>query len=183
MSKLFGTDGIRGAAGEFPLTPEPISRIGRAFGECLQSGSARGFVLIGHDGRASADYISSAMMAGLAMAGVDSQEAGLITTPGLATLVRELGALGGAMISASHNPAHDNGIKLFNARGEKLDDNLELAIENAALSNTTKPAPRVFGQGLLLGGVIGGGPADQTGLRKGDVIVEIAGQTIANIYD
>ncbi|MFN0205708.1 MAG: phosphoglucosamine mutase [Planctomycetota bacterium] len=154
MAKLFGTDGIRGVAGEFPLTPESISRIGRAFGECLQSAnnsSGRGFVLIGHDGRASADCISSAMSAGLAMAGVDSQEAGLITTPGLATLVRELGALGGAMISASHNPAHDNGIKLFNARGEKLDDSQELNIENAALANielpgSSKPAPHAFGQ-------------------------------------
>ncbi|MBI3820533.1 MAG: phosphoglucosamine mutase [Planctomycetes bacterium] len=149
MSRLFGTDGIRGLAGEEPLTPETVSRIAGAFAECLQSDNAtetggRPWVLIGHDGRESADCLVASVQAGLAAAGVDSQEAGLITTPGLATLVRELGAAGGAMLSASHNPARDNGIKLFNNRGEKLDDATERRIE-ASVAHPRAHAPGRFG--------------------------------------
>lgn len=151
MSKLFGTDGVRGLAGHEPLTPETVTRLARAFGECLLSehnsaGARRPLVLIGHDGRASADCLVSATQAGLAAAGVDSQETGLITTPGLATLVRELDATGGAMLSASHNAAHDNGIKLFNGRGEKLSDEIETKIEAAvARANVNFTAPAEFG--------------------------------------
>lgn len=150
MSRLFGTDGVRGLAGHEPLTPETVARLSRAFGEALLSlktnesrSDDRPCVLIGHDGRESADCLVAAVQSGLAAAGMDSQETGLITTPGLATLVRELGAAGGAMLSASHNPAHDNGIKLFNGRGEKLSDELERKIEDAVAggnSNITVPA-------------------------------------------
>jgi phosphoglucosamine mutase len=165
VKRLFGTDGIRGRAGEPPLTPEIVTRVGMALGARIgkSPGGAPPVVLLGHDGRSSADCLVAAIEAGLGAAGVDFQEVGLITTPGLATLVRELGAAGGVMISASHNPAHDNGIKLFGAGGEKLADAEEIAIEKSVHAAAVAPATTVFGRRrpgsalrpeLYLGGLI-----------------------------
>jgi phosphoglucosamine mutase len=157
LGKLFGTDGIRHHAGEGPLTPENVTRVGIAFGTYLTRGAKpavdipgsprRPLVLLGHDGRRSADYLLAAIEAGLGASGVDFQELGLITTPGLATLVRELGASGGVMISASHNPARDNGVKLFGAGGEKTPDDAEAAMEAWVLDKLPDADPSVsFGQ-------------------------------------
>ncbi|HKE00727.1 MAG TPA: phosphoglucosamine mutase [Planctomycetota bacterium] len=146
MTALFGTDGIRAVAGEEPLTPATVAKIARAFGERLRMRAARPLVLLGHDGRESADFIGAAISAGLAATGVDVREIGLVTTPGLASIVRDSRADGGAMVSASHNPAHDNGIKLFGAGGEKLRDADERAIEERVAGGGDDLPPPAFGR-------------------------------------
>jgi len=130
-TKIFGTDGIRGRAGEGWLTETAVVALGRAigavFGQRLPAGRRR--VLLGHDGRRSGPVLERALTRGLNAHGFGVTSVGLITTPGLATLTRELDFQVGAMISASHNPAEDNGIKLFDESGGKLADELEVAIE------------------------------------------------------
>jgi phosphoglucosamine mutase len=126
--KYFGTDGIRGRAGEHPITPEFMLRLGRATGRVLGDGK-RALVVIGKDTRVSGYMLESALEAGLVAAGADVRLLGPMPTPAVAQLTRELGASAGIVISASHNPYQDNGIKLFSAQGEKLDDAVELAIE------------------------------------------------------
>jgi phosphoglucosamine mutase len=128
--RIFGTDGVRGRAGEGWLAPAAVSALGSAIGELLggQKGQ-RKRVLLGHDGRRSGPGLEAALARGLAGHGFEATSAGLITTPGLALLARLEGFQLGAMVSASHNPAEDNGIKLFSDQGEKLSDELELAIE------------------------------------------------------
>ena len=130
--KLFGTDGIRGKANEFPITPEVALRAGKAVAQVLRSsGHNRNRVVIGKDTRISGYMFEAALEAGLVAAGVDVQLMGPMPTPAVAHLTRSLRADGGIVISASHNPHHDNGIKFFSAHGEKLDDATELAIEAA----------------------------------------------------
>lgn len=124
--KYFGTDGIRGRVGEHPITPEFALMLGRALGASL---GARASVVIGKDTRSSGYLLESALEAGLSASGVDSILVGPMPTPAIALLTRQLGAAAGIVISASHNPFEDNGIKLFSALGEKLDDALELEIE------------------------------------------------------
>jgi phosphoglucosamine mutase len=126
--KYFGTDGIRGRAGEHPITPEFMLRLGRAIGRVLGNGQ-RATVLIGKDTRVSGYMLESALEAGLVAAGADVRLLGPMPTPAVAQLTRELGGSAGIVISASHNPYYDNGIKLFSAQGEKLEDAVELAIE------------------------------------------------------
>jgi phosphoglucosamine mutase len=127
--KYFGTDGIRGRAGEHPITPEFMLRLGRAIGRVLGNGK-RPTVLIGKDTRVSGYMLESALEAGLVAAGADVRLLGPMPTPAVAQLTRELGGSAGIVISASHNPYYDNGIKLFSAHGEKLEDAVELAIEH-----------------------------------------------------
>jgi phosphoglucosamine mutase len=127
--KYFGTDGIRGRAGEHPITPEFMLRLGRAIGRVLGDG-VRPTVLIGKDTRVSGYMLESALEAGLVAAGADVRLLGPMPTPAVAQLTRELGGSAGIVISASHNPYQDNGIKLFSAQGEKLEDAVELAIEH-----------------------------------------------------
>lgn len=124
----FGTDGIRGRVGEWPITAEFMLKLGRAAGVVLGNG-ARVSVVIGKDTRASGYMFESALEAGLVAAGADVLLLGPMPTPGVAQLTRELRASAGIVISASHNPHHDNGIKFFSADGEKLDDDTEHAIE------------------------------------------------------
>jgi phosphoglucosamine mutase len=124
----FGTDGIRGRVGRAPMTPDFVLRLGRAAGRVLAP-HGRGLVLIGKDTRISGYMFESALEAGLAAAGVDVRLLGPLPTPGIAFLTRALRADAGFVISASHNPFHDNGIKLFSREGKKLADELELAIE------------------------------------------------------
>jgi phosphoglucosamine mutase len=129
--KYFGTDGIRGKVGEAPITPDFVMRLGYAAGRVLAAAgqSERASVLIGKDTRISGYMLESALEAGLSAAGVDVLLLGPMPTPGVAYLTRALRAQAGVVISASHNPFEDNGIKFFSASGNKLSDETELAIE------------------------------------------------------
>jgi phosphoglucosamine mutase len=124
----FGTDGIRGKVGEHPITPEFMLKLGWAAGRVLTRGEP-GKILIGKDTRISGYMFESALQAGLSAAGVDIRLLGPMPTPAIAYLTRTLHAQAGIVISASHNPYYDNGIKFFSAQGTKLPDNVELAIE------------------------------------------------------
>jgi phosphoglucosamine mutase len=125
--KYFGTDGIRGKVGEKPITPEFVLKLGWAIGKVLANG--RNKVLIGKDTRISGYMLESALEAGLSAAGVDVHLLGPIPTPAIAFLTSDLGAQAGIVISASHNPYYDNGIKFFSHDGTKLADNIEIKIE------------------------------------------------------
>jgi phosphoglucosamine mutase len=140
--QLFGTDGIRGVAGEFPLTYESTYAIGRALGHDLQRVNPQARVVIGQDPRESSAWIADRVALGLASLGIPVESAGVITTPGVAYLARSRGMAAGVVISASHNPWTDNGIKIFSGDGYKLPDARELAIEQEifALLQSRLPA-------------------------------------------
>lgn len=133
--KYFGTDGVRGLVGVAPITPEFVMRLGYAAGTVLakaaKPGSGRPVVLIGKDTRISGYMLEAALEAGLSAAGVDSMLAGPMPTPAIAYLTRALRLQAGVVISASHNPFQDNGIKFFSRHGTKLPDSVELEIEEA----------------------------------------------------
>ncbi len=130
--KYFGTDGVRGQVGTLPITPDFIMRLGYAAGKVLtQSESGKQTVLIGKDTRISGYMLEAALEAGFAAAGVDVMLAGPVPTPAVAYLTRALRLSAGVVISASHNPYQDNGIKFFSAQGNKLPDTVEAAIEAA----------------------------------------------------
>ena len=135
--KYFGTDGVRGRVGESPITPDFVMRLGYAAGKVLVAAEheamhgERPAVLIGKDTRVSGYMLESALEAGLTAAGVDVRLTGPMPTPGIAYLTRALRLQAGVVISASHNPYDDNGIKFFSATGLKLPDETELAIEAA----------------------------------------------------
>jgi phosphoglucosamine mutase len=132
--KYFGTDGVRGRVGQMPITPEFIMRLGYAAGatlvarEGLRAGD-RPAVLIGKDTRISGYMLEAALEAGFSAAGVDVMLCGPMPTPAVAYLTRALRLQAGVVISASHNPYDDNGIKFFSAQGTKLPDAVELEIE------------------------------------------------------
>jgi phosphoglucosamine mutase len=126
--KYFGTDGIRGLVGQFPITPEFALKLGWAAGKVLAKQGTKK-VLIGKDTRISGYMLESALEAGLSAAGLDAAFMGPMPTPAVAYLTRTFRAEAGIVISASHNPYHDNGIKFFSADGTKLPDAVELAIE------------------------------------------------------
>ena len=142
MRKLFGTDGIRGIAGEYPLDKKTVYTIGRALGDHLPEGPRR--VVIGQDTRESSAWIADMVSRGLTDAQVNVESAGVITTPGIAYLAHKQGFSAGVVISASHNPWQDNGIKIFGGDGFKLADRTELEIEAEifALLNSLADAPR-----------------------------------------
>jgi phosphoglucosamine mutase len=125
----FGTDGIRGTVGQSPITPDFMLRLGHAVGRVLRRTDSRPTVLIGKDTRISGYMIESALEAGFASAGVDVLLTGPLPTPGVAYLTRALRQSLGVVISASHNPFGDNGIKFFSDRGEKLPDSWEQQVE------------------------------------------------------
>jgi phosphoglucosamine mutase len=127
----FGTDGIRGTVGTSPITPDFMLRLGHAVGRVLRRTADRPTVLIGKDTRISGYMIESALEAGFASAGVDVLMSGPLPTPGVAYLTRALRLDLGVVISASHNPYNDNGVKFFSASGEKLPDDWERAVEAA----------------------------------------------------
>jgi len=135
---LFGTDGIRGKANAYPVTPEIALRMGRATGFLLRhkhtENSVRPRFVIGRDTRLSGPMLEAALVAGLNSVGADALLAGVIPTPAVACLVRDLGGDGGVVISASHNPAEDNGLKLFGGDGYKLEDSLEKRLEQLMLT-------------------------------------------------
>lgn len=130
--KYFGTDGVRGLVGVSPITPDFVMRLGYAAGKVLVKnlgGAARSTVLIGKDTRISGYMLEAALEAGFSAAGVDVMLAGPMPTPAIAYLTRALRLQAGVVISASHNPFHDNGIKFFSEHGTKLPDSVELDIE------------------------------------------------------
>ncbi len=127
--KYFGTDGVRGKVGDFPITPEFMLKLGWAAGRVLSHGTHGGRVVVGKDTRISGYMFESALEAGLSAAGLDIRLLGPMPTPAIAYLTRTLRASAGIVISASHNPYEDNGIKFFSAAGTKLPDEVESAIE------------------------------------------------------
>ncbi|MEW5680906.1 MAG: phosphoglucosamine mutase [Pseudomonadota bacterium] len=127
--KYFGTDGVRGRVGDFPITPEFAMKLGWAAGRVLSQRGTRK-VLIGKDTRISGYLLETALEAGLIAAGIDVRLLGPMPTPAVAYLTRTFRAEAGIVISASHNPYYDNGIKFFSADGTKLPDDVELAIEH-----------------------------------------------------
>jgi len=157
--QLFGTDGIRGVAGEFPLTAESTFLIGRALGHDLLRSNPKASVVIGQDTRESSGWIADRVTLGLRSCNVEAHSAGVITTPGVAYLARSRKFDAGVVISASHNPWTDNGIKVFSGDGFKLPDSHELAIEQEIFSllqrpeahpePQSKPAPTLPGEHSL----------------------------------
>lgn len=133
MRKYFGTDGIRGTVGQPPITPDFVLRLAHAVGTVLRRSEARPTVLIGKDTRISGYMLESALESGFNSAGVDVVLLGPVPTPAVAYLTRAQRASLGVVISASHNPFEDNGIKFFDARGAKLPDAWEAAVEAALL--------------------------------------------------
>lgn len=140
--KYFGTDGIRGRANTAPMTAEIAMKVGMAAGIAFQRGSYRHRVVIGKDTRLSGYMIENALVAGFTAAGMDVFLLGPVPTPGVAMLTRSLRADIGVMISASHNPFHDNGIKLFGPDGFKLSDEIELQIEQLIDEDVTPSLAR-----------------------------------------
>ena len=133
--KFFGTDGIRGTMGQAPITPDFMLRLGHAVGRVLRGGSGRPTVLIGKDTRISGYMLESALESGFNSAGVDVLLLGPLPTPGVAYLTRAQRASLGVVISASHNPFEDNGIKFFSAQGTKLSDAWERDVEATLLED------------------------------------------------
>src|SRR5258705_504092 len=135
MKKLFGTDGMRGEAGSFPLDATTIETVGVSLARRLTEKLGRTpSIVIGRDTRESSGWLEQALVTGLSRAGATSKSAGVITTPGVAFLARTLPSDAGVVISASHNPYRDNGIKIFAPSGRKLDEETERLIERDVFS-------------------------------------------------
>src|SRR5690348_4203415 len=156
MGKLFGTDGIRGMANEFPMTGELAMAVGRAAAYVLRNMAANGQkpsksrakIVVGKDTRLSGYMIENAIASGICSMGADVILIGPLPTPGVAFVTQSMRADAGIMISASHNPYHDNGIKIFSADGYKLPDELEAEIERLV---TTKEIDKIRPTGDLVG--------------------------------
>src|ERR1700723_1415496 len=184
--QLFGTDGIRGVAGGFPLTRESTYIIGRALGHDLIRATRSAKAVMGQDTRESSGWIADRVAAGLASVGVEVHSAGVITTPGVAYLARSRGFAAGVVISASHNPWTDNGIKVFSGDGFKLVDEGELAIEkeifgllqNPTVADETAqkvPGPCLPGEAELRHAYVGSLVSNvASGLRGLRVLVDCA---------
>src|SRR5215208_5679762 len=137
MKALFGTDGIRGEAGQFPLDASTVTAIGFSLASHLATTSQ---IIIGRDTRESGESIERALIDGANRAGAECLSAGVITTPGVAFLTHKHQAAAGVVISASHNPYQDNGIKIFAPSGQKMDDSLERLIEADVHAKIEVPA-------------------------------------------
>ncbi len=135
MGKLFGTDGIRGRANSYPMSPELVLKLGQAIGIYFQKQHDRPKILIGKDTRRSGYMLEQALCSGMCSVGADALFLGPLPTPGIAYLTRGLRATAGIVISASHNPYYDNGIKIFGSDGYKLADSAELDLEQMVLSH------------------------------------------------
>src|SRR5881409_3722461 len=153
--KFFGTDGIRGTTNSEPMTAETALRVGQAAGAHFLRGDHRQRVVIGKDTRLSGYMMESAMVAGFTSVGMDVVLLGPMPTPAVAMLTRSLRADLGVMISASHNPFADNGIKLFDPDGYKLSDSVERDIEDRFESTLPFVKPPYVGQMLHLHDAIG----------------------------
>ncbi len=146
--KLFGTDGIRGVANREPVTPRLALELGGLIAELFRNGEERPLVLMGRDTRLSGPMLEAALTAGLLAAGADVGLLGVVPTPAVAHLVRTRGAVAGVVISASHNPFPDNGLKIFQGNGMKCDDALEARIEEALANPGRLRPPAPVGGGL-----------------------------------
>jgi len=140
LKPLFGTDGIRGEAGKFPLDAPTVSAIGYSLASHLSRTTGPPEIVIGRDTRESGDWLERALIDGATHGGGKCLSAGVITTPGVAFLTRKLDADAGVVISASHNPYQDNGIKIFSPSGEKMDDSVERVIESDIFAGVTLPS-------------------------------------------
>ncbi|MBW1752414.1 MAG: phosphoglucosamine mutase [Deltaproteobacteria bacterium] len=138
MGKLFGTDGIRGVANQYPMTPEMALKIGRATAAFFKKDASRSEIVVGKDTRISGDMLEYALVSGICSMGVDAYRTGIMPTPGVSVLTSLIGADAGIVISASHNPFYDNGIKIFNSNGYKLADKIEAEIEDLILGNKSE---------------------------------------------
>lgn len=152
--KYFGTDGIRGRVGEPPITADFLLKLGWAAGRVFAN-EGHGFVLVGKDTRISGYMFESALEAGLTAAGVDTRLLGPMPTPGIAYLTRTLRAQAGIVISASHNPYYDNGVKFFSVQGTKLPDEIEHKIEQYLDSPITTVESSKLGKAKRLGDASG----------------------------
>jgi phosphoglucosamine mutase len=148
--KYFGTDGIRGRVGDWPITADFMLKLGRAAGVVLARHGGNGSVVIGKDTRRSGYMFESALESGLIAAGANVQLLGPMPTPAVAQLTVALGASAGIVISASHNPHYDNGIKFFSARGEKLSDAQEAEIEAEIEAAFATVAPERLGKAVRM---------------------------------
>ena len=129
MSRLFGTDGVRGRAGEYPLDHETVARIGAALVRSMKTAARPMRFLVGRDTRESGEWIERELARGVRSAGGELTSAGVLPTPAIAYITREMPFDAGIVISASHNPFHDNGIKVFSGRGEKFTEDVERQVE------------------------------------------------------
>jgi phosphoglucosamine mutase len=149
MNKLFGTDGIRGIANQYPMTTEVASNVGRAIAHLSKKEGHTPRILIGRDTRLSGDMFESAIISGICSMGVNAISVGVIPTPGIAFLTHDMRADAGIVISASHNPSQDNGIKIFNNEGFKLSDVKENKIEELIFADNMHrlhPSPKELGK-------------------------------------
>lgn len=153
--RFFGTDGIRGTVGEYPITPDFMLKLGWATGRVFAQGAGPRKVIIGKDTRISGYMFESALEAGLSAAGVNTQLLGPMPTPAVAYLTRTFRAEAGIVISASHNPYPDNGIKFFSAGGLKLPDELELSIERQMDEPMTTVPSAKLGKAVRIGDAAG----------------------------
>ena len=153
MLPLFGTDGVRGIANEEPMTPETVVKLGRAFAHLFKTPGARRSVVIGKDTRLTGYMLETALTAGITSMGVDVLLVGPLPTPGIAFITRSLRADAGVVISASHNPFEDNGIKFFSGDGMKLPDALEAQIEEMIATGAidqVRPRAREIGKAFRI---------------------------------
>lgn len=158
MERLFGTDGVRGIANEEPMTPETVVKLGRAAAHVLRGGSGRPAIVIGKDTRLTGYMIETALTAGITSMGADVMLVGPLPTPGIAFITRTLRAGAGIVISASHNPFEDNGIKFFSGDGYKLPDAVEEQIESLMLSgelDRVRPGARDIGKAFRVNDAVG----------------------------
>jgi phosphoglucosamine mutase len=156
--RLFGTDGIRGTANVEPMTSETVVRLGRAIAQVVKRGPRRHKIIIGKDTRLSGYMLESALTSGICSMGVDVLLVGPMPTPGIAFLTRSLRADAGVVISASHNPFQDNGIKFFAANGFKLPDEVEREVEelvDEAHTSTLRPTAHEIGKAFHLDDALG----------------------------
>ncbi|HEY3130861.1 MAG TPA: phosphoglucosamine mutase [Acidobacteriota bacterium] len=142
MGKLFGTDGVRGVAGEYPLDADTVFRLGAELGNFLRHGDRVSRVVIGRDTRASGAWLEQMIIDGLAASGVEADVAEIFTTPGISFLVRSGGYQAGVVVSASHNPYRDNGVKIFGENGMKMSDAVEEQLEHNIFQSSAKPQLR-----------------------------------------
>ncbi len=156
IRQLFGTDGIRGVAGVYPLDLATVYAIGRACGARLVRRSAAAKVVLGQDTRKSSGWIAEAIARGLRDAGCGFVSAGVLTTPGVAYLTRTHGFSAGVVISASHNPWQDNGIKLFGPNGMKLADEIEHEIETEIFEHIDQLVDHQHDEGSLMAAILPG---------------------------
>jgi phosphoglucosamine mutase len=127
--RLFGTDGVRGKAGDYPLDHETVARLGAALVRAMQTGGRQLRFIVGRDTRESGDWIERELARGVRSAGAHITSAGVLPTPAIAYVTRDMAFDAGLVISASHNPFQDNGIKVFSGRGEKFTEALEREVE------------------------------------------------------